>query len=85
MIEFSQASLPEFVNHSPHRVMYKNKIYPSAMHLHEAMKFLETKPELAETIRTTENVEDVYPLTASLQAWVRPDWGTVFLEKVSDG
>lgn len=85
MIEFSQASLPEFVNHSPHRVMYKNKIYPSAMHLHEAMKFLETKPELAETIRTTENVEDVYPLTARLQAWVRPDWGTVFLEKVSDG
>lgn len=83
--EFSHASLPEFLNHSPHRVMYKNKIYPSAMHLHEAMKFLETKPELAETIRTTENVEDVYPFTARLQVWVRPDWGSVFLEKVRDG
>jgi len=84
-IEFSHASLPEFLNHSPHRVMYGNKIYPSAMHLHEAMKFLETKPELAETIRTKENMEDVYPFTARLQAWVRPDWGSVFLEKVIDG
>jgi len=84
-IEFSHASLPEFLNHSPHRVMYKNKIYPSAMHLHEAMKFLETNPEIAETIRTTENVEDVYPFTARMQVWVRPDWASVFLEKVSDG
>lgn len=83
-MEFSHTSLPDFLNHSPHRVMYANKIYPSAMHLHEAMKFTETKPELAETIRNTENVEDIYPFTARLQVWVRPDWGAVFLEKMEE-
>jgi hypothetical protein len=52
------------------------------MHLHEAMKFIEHKPDLAESIRLCESVEDVYPLTARLQAWVRTDWGAVFLDKV---
>ncbi|KAJ3562825.1 hypothetical protein NP233_g9335 [Leucocoprinus birnbaumii] len=83
-MEFSHTSLPDFLNHSHHRVMYANRTYPSAMHLHEAMKFMETKPELAEKIRNTPNVEDVYPLTARLQVWVRPDWSAVFLDKMEE-
>ncbi|KXN81846.1 Swarming motility protein YbiA [Leucoagaricus sp. SymC.cos] len=84
VFEFNHASLPDFLNHSPHRVMYQNKIYPSAMHLHEAMKFMEHKPELAESIRMCQDVEEVYPLTAKLQAWVRPDWGAVFVDKMEE-
>jgi predicted NAD-dependent protein-ADP-ribosyltransferase YbiA (DUF1768 family) len=82
-MEFSHTSLPDFLNHSPHRVMYGNQIYPTAMHLHEAMKFMDHKPELAETIRQCQSVEDVYPLAAKLQVWVRPDWGMVFVDMVS--
>jgi hypothetical protein len=69
------------LNHSSHRVLYGNKTYPTAMHLYEAMKFIEHKPDLGETIRQCEKIEDVYPAAMSFQVWVRPDWGTVFLDK----
>ncbi len=64
--------------------MYDNKIYPTAMHLHEAMKFMDHKPELVEPIRACESVEEVYPLAARFAAWVRPDWGRVFVDKVKN-
>ena len=68
-----------FVNHSPHRVLYKNKMYPTALHLLEAMKFMH-QPALQERIRTCKDVHDMYPLSASFQEHVRPDWGQVFLK-----
>ncbi|KAG1801949.1 uncharacterized protein BJ212DRAFT_1398266 [Suillus subaureus] len=71
--------LSGFVNHSQHRVLYKNKMYPTAMHLLEAMKFTE-HPNLQERIRTCTDVGDMYPLSASFQDHVRPDWGQVFLK-----
>ena len=70
-----------FVNHSNHRVMYKNKMYPTALHLLEAMKFIH-QPALQERIRTCKDVNDMYPLSASLQEHVRTDWGQVFLQTV---
>jgi predicted NAD-dependent protein-ADP-ribosyltransferase YbiA (DUF1768 family) len=70
-----------FVNHSQHRVLYKNKMYPTAMHLLEAMKFTE-HPNLQERIRKCADVGDMYPLSASFQDHVRPDWGQVFLKTV---
>lgn len=70
-----------FVNHSNHRVMYKNKMYPTALHLLEAMKFTH-RPDLQERIRTCKDVHDMYPLSASLQEHVRSDWGQVFLQIV---
>ena len=70
-----------FVNHSHHRVMYKNKMYPTALHLLEAMKFTH-QPALQERIRTCKDVNDMYPLSASFQEHVRPDWGQVFLKTV---
>ncbi|KAF8547014.1 DUF1768-domain-containing protein [Imleria badia] len=72
-----------FVNHSPHRVMYKNKMYPTALHLLEAMKFTH-QPALQERIRTCRDVNDMYPLSASFQEHVRSDWGQVFLRTMED-
>ena len=73
--------LSGFVNHSPHRVLYRNKMYPTAMHLLEAMKFI-AHPDIQERIRTCKDVSDMYPLSASFQQYVRPDWGQVFLKTV---
>lgn len=70
-----------FVNHSHHRVMYKNKMFPTALHLLEAMKFTH-RPDLQERIRTCKDVNDMYPLSASFQEHVRLDWGQVFLQIV---
>lgn len=75
--------LSGFVNHSQHRVLYKNKMYPTAMHLLEAMKFTE-HPNLQECIRKCADVGDMYPLSASFQDHVRPDWGQVFLKTMED-
>ncbi|KAG8218935.1 hypothetical protein J3R82DRAFT_4643 [Butyriboletus roseoflavus] len=72
-----------FVNHSNHRVMYKNKMYPTALHLLEAMKFIH-QPALQERIRTCKDVNDMYPLSASYQEHVRSDWGQVFLQTMED-
>ncbi|KAH0840205.1 hypothetical protein J3R83DRAFT_1206 [Lanmaoa asiatica] len=72
-----------FVNHSNHRVMYKNKMYPTALHLLEAMKFTH-QPALQERIRTCKDVNDMYPLSASLQEHVRSDWGQVFLQTMEE-
>ncbi|KAH7887425.1 hypothetical protein F5I97DRAFT_1806076 [Phlebopus sp. FC_14] len=72
-----------FVNHSHHRVLYRNKTYPTALHLLEAMKFTE-RPDLAERIRTCADVNDMYPLSASFQQFVRSDWGQVFLKTMDE-
>lgn len=91
-IRFTQTGdLAGFLNHSPHRVLHQQKIYPSATHLFEAMKYLEggpgqqPRPDLAERIRACPNVADVYPLSAEFQSkgWVRSDWGLVFNTCVS--
>lgn len=74
--------LSGFMNHSPHRVLYQNNTYPSALHLLEALKFLGHRPDLADRIRAVRDVQDVYPLSASMQEFVRSDWGQVFLQTV---
>lgn len=71
-----------FMNHSPHRVIWEGRAYPTALHLHEALKFIDVRPDIAEKIRTFERAEEVYPLSASSHEFARPDWGSVFLEKV---
>lgn len=77
-----QGTYAGFMNHSAHRVLYKNQTYPSATHLHEAMKYLEHRPDLAENIRNCRDVKEVYPLSARYQQFQRPDWGRVFLQLV---
>ena len=74
--------LAGFMNHSPHRVMYQHKTYPTAHHLYEALKFINHRPDIAEQIRTCAHVHDVYPLSVTFHEFQRPDWGEVFLKTV---
>lgn len=78
-----QSPLVGFMNHSPHRVLYQNTLYPTALHLLEALKFLPHRPDLAERIRAVKEVEDVYPISATMREFVRGDWGQAFLETAS--
>lgn len=82
-LRFDQASAyGGFMNHSPHRVMYQNKTYPTATHLHEAMKYMTNRPDIAEQIRLCKDVKDVYPMSANYQQYQRTDWSQVFLTVV---
>ncbi|KAJ7636014.1 hypothetical protein DFH06DRAFT_1219737 [Mycena polygramma] len=78
------SSTPEysaFLNYSPYRIVYNNVEYPTAMHLHEAMKY--TNPDFVERIRSCPDVAQVYPLSEQLSRTspesVRPDWSSMYL------
>jgi predicted NAD-dependent protein-ADP-ribosyltransferase YbiA (DUF1768 family) len=82
-IKFDQVgSYTQFMNHSPHRVVWKGRPYPTALHLHEALRFLDYRPDIAEQIRRCGSVHEVYPLTAKYVDQQRPDWGEQFLPLV---
>ena len=68
--------------HSPHSVVYEEELYPTALHLFEARKFLDHRPDLAERIRQCEHVEDVTAISAELADFTRRDWGNVALSTV---
>jgi predicted NAD-dependent protein-ADP-ribosyltransferase YbiA (DUF1768 family) len=70
--------------HSPHSVMYEEDLYPTALHLFEARKFLYHRPDLAERIRQCERVEEVTSMSERLGEFVRRDWGNVALSTVSN-
>jgi ribA/ribD-fused uncharacterized protein len=73
-----------FMNHSPHRVMYKNKVYPTATHLHEALKYLPEREDIADEIRATVNVLEVYEHSAKFADYQRQDWAEVFMDKMEE-
>ena len=73
--------LSGFVNHSRHRILHRNKTYPSAVHLLESMKFVD-KPDIAERIRLALDADEVYRLSSQYHEHVRPDWGHIFLKAV---
>lgn len=70
-----------FMNHSPHAVLYQNKRYPTALHLHEALKFIGHEDNIAEEIRG-QDIWDVYPYASQFQEHVRPDWNDTYLDFV---
>ena len=70
--------------HSPHSVVYQDELYPTALHLFEARKFLDHRPDLADRIRQTDHVEQVAAISAELAEFTRRDWGNVALATVSD-
>ncbi|KAI6024504.1 hypothetical protein EDC04DRAFT_2573967 [Pisolithus marmoratus] len=72
-----------FVNHSNHRIIYRNKTYPTALHLLEAMKFVD-KPDIAERIRLALDASEVYRLSSQYHEHIRADWGRVFLNVLDD-
>ena len=67
---------------SPHTVFYEDALYPTALHLFEALKFLKHRPDLADKIRLCEHVEDVAAISAPFAAHTRRDWGDVALASV---
>ena len=69
--------------HSPHSVVFEDDLYPTALHLFEARKFLDHRPDLADRIRQCERVEDVTAVTAELAEFTRRDWGNIALSTVS--
>lgn len=84
----SNTDYASFLNHSPHRVLYQNKTYPTAVHLFEAMKYLPHREDLADRIRTAPTVQEVYQMTGSGNAeWVgeiRRNWGEVMLDVLEE-
>ncbi|KAF8460861.1 hypothetical protein DFH94DRAFT_700190 [Russula ochroleuca] len=70
--------------HSPHSVVYEDDLYPTALHLFEARKFLDHRPDLAEQIRRCSRVEEVTAISAQLAEFTRRDWGNVALSTMDD-
>ncbi len=71
-----------FMNHSPHRVIYRGVQYPTAAHLFEAMKFIDSHPDIADDIRACPDVQALYPLTNQYSSSIRPDWPYMHLQAV---
>jgi hypothetical protein len=69
--------------HSPHTVLYQDELYPTALHLFEAHKFLDHRPDIADRIRLCEHVDEVTAISAELAEYMRRDWDTVALSTVS--
>jgi hypothetical protein len=70
--------------YSPHTVVYEDELYPTALHLFEARKFLPHRPDLADRIRQCENVEQVASISAELAEFIRRDWSIVAFSTVSN-
>jgi predicted NAD-dependent protein-ADP-ribosyltransferase YbiA (DUF1768 family) len=75
--------LSGLLHHSPHSVVYEDDLYPTALHLFEARKFLYHRPDIADRIRLCERVEEVTAISAEMAAFTRRDWGNVALFMVS--
>src|SRR6266581_5248349 len=70
--------------HLPHTVLYRDKRYPVVLHLFEARKFLDHRPDLADRIRECKCIEVVTSISAELTEFTRPrDWSNVALNIVS--
>jgi predicted NAD-dependent protein-ADP-ribosyltransferase YbiA (DUF1768 family) len=64
-------------------VYYKKKLYPTALHLLEAHKFLGVRNDLAERVRQTRTVDELYALASEVEPYRRRDWEGVVVIKVS--
>ena len=73
------------LHYSLHSVLYEGKIYPTALHLFEARKFLPYRRDLAKRVRQCERVEQVPWISAELADFVRQDWVNIRLDTVSKG
>jgi len=71
--------------YSPHNVAYQDDLYPTALHLFEARKFVDHRPDLAERIRLCEGIEEVTAVSAKFAEFMRRDWNNVALTIVCTG
>jgi len=62
---------------SPHSVFYKKKLYRSAAHLFYSLMFFETRPDIAEEIRTVGSPHEVRYHALRSNAYKLPGWERV--------
>lgn len=65
-------------------MVFNNRVYPTALHLYEAHKFLDRNPEVAEQIRRSE-VQWVTAVSEQFANLKRRDWGNIGLRTVRGG
>ena len=88
ILKFGENGDSEFsglLYYSPHSVAYQDELYPTVLHLFEARKFVDHRPDLAERIRLCERIEEVTAVSAELAEFMRRDWNNVVLGIVSAG
>ncbi|VDC01880.1 unnamed protein product [Peniophora sp. CBMAI 1063] len=61
-------------NFSPHPVEWKERIYPTAEHLFQAVKFIHQYPDIAEEIRMCSRASEALAKARRYQDYRRPDW-----------
>ena len=71
-----------FMNHSPHSVVYRGLVYPTAAHLFEAFKFIDIHPPIAEHIRVCPDLHALHAVANQNSTFVRPNWAYVHIEVV---
>jgi len=85
-IEFDRHSrvYSGFTHSSPNTILYKNKLYPTAMHLLEAHKFLGTRNDLAERVRAATGIAELHDIVNEMAEFVRVDWQEVIYDKMEE-
>lgn len=68
---------------SSHRVHWQSKSYPTAFHLLESLRFANTRPDIAEAIRSCRSPDEVRAAVSQNSPACRPDWEQVVLHTVS--
>ncbi|THH05199.1 hypothetical protein EW145_g4965 [Phellinidium pouzarii] len=81
---FSSPEYNGFCHLSPHRVLYKNTLYPSAVHLLEAHKFLGRRDDIAELVRGARDLHELGRIVSDSQRHARRDWERVVLRKMEN-
>ncbi|KAL5487586.1 hypothetical protein ACEPAI_5694 [Sanghuangporus weigelae] len=69
---------------SPHQVVYKRKLYPTAAHLFEAHRFLDFRNDIAARVRKAVTLADLEAVLRTVQEFTRPDWEEVLLDMMED-
>lgn len=77
--------IPEYAglcHTSPHSVFYRERLYPTAAHLFEAMKFLGERDDIVEDIRAAEDLTELVEIVNENRHHIRRDWEHVAMRKV---
>lgn len=67
---------------STHSILYKKKLYPTALHLLEAHKFLGVRNDFAERVRQTRTVDELNSLAVEIEPYRRRDWEGIVMNRV---
>ncbi|KZV77052.1 DUF1768-domain-containing protein [Peniophora sp. CONT] len=80
----SRAPYFNLTNESRHPVAYKGRIYPTAQHVFQAMKFLPKYPDLVEHIRRCSSTDEARREVTRYRTYMRADWFSVHRGKMEE-